>query len=150
MIGVVIGTQLVKDERVCVMVHDKGLGQLEDNDITANARAGVVIRSGGNPTLRRNMIHDGRRSGIYIYNHGLGVVEGNDITENGLAGIEVSSGGRPVVRGNRIHRNAYRALWIYHGGEGVYEDNVLNGNAQGDWSIEGAAQTGLTQSNNQE
>jgi F-box protein 11 len=37
-----------------VHVYEQGLGTFEDNEIFANARAGVAVKQGGNPTLRRN------------------------------------------------------------------------------------------------
>jgi Right handed beta helix region len=61
------------------------LGILEDNDITANAYAAVEITTGGNPTLRRNTIHDGKTNGIIVYSKGLGILEDNDITGAALS-----------------------------------------------------------------
>ena len=68
-----------------VFVYDNGLGTLEDNDITANGLSGVEIRTGGNPTLRRNQIHDNKQSGVYVHDNGLGTLEDNDITANAFA-----------------------------------------------------------------
>jgi parallel beta-helix repeat protein len=147
---VVSGIDVSHDEWVGVLVHDKGLGMLEDNDITAKSRPGVTIASGGNPTLRRNRIHDGKRSGVCIYENGLGTLEDNDITGNGIAGIEVRTGAAPTVRGNRINSNSYWAIWIYQSGKGVYEDNDLTDNAKNAWKIDGHSDPGSIQFGNRE
>lgn len=49
-----------------------GLGLLEDNEIFDNAMAGVWIKTGSDPVLRRNKIHDGQEGGICIFNGGKG------------------------------------------------------------------------------
>ena len=38
----------------------------EDNDISANSRAGIAILSGGNPIVCANRIHDGKDSGVLV------------------------------------------------------------------------------------
>jgi hypothetical protein len=63
------------------------------NDIYDNESSGVVIRSLGNPVLRRNKIHHGRKNGVYVYMNGLGTLEGNEIYDNKMDGISVKSGG---------------------------------------------------------
>ena len=51
--------------------------------------AGVAINTGGNPTLRRNRIHDGKAGGVFVYENGQGVLEDNDVAGNALAGKPV-------------------------------------------------------------
>jgi parallel beta-helix repeat protein len=63
------------------------------NDIYDNESSGVVIRSLGNPILRRNKIHHGRKNGVYVYMNGLGTLDGNEIYDNKMDGISVKSGG---------------------------------------------------------
>ena len=58
--------QIHQAKGVGVLVCDHARGLIEDNDICANARAGVAILSGGNPTVRLNKIHDGKDSGVLI------------------------------------------------------------------------------------
>ena len=59
--------------------------------------------TGGNPTLRRNTIHDGKADGVYVFDDGLGILEDNDITANALAGVAIRTGGNPTLRRNTIH-----------------------------------------------
>jgi len=44
--------------------------------------AGVSIKTGGDPTLRRNQIHDNKGGGVHVHDNGLGTLEDNDITGN--------------------------------------------------------------------
>jgi F-box protein 11 len=55
---------------------------LEDNEIFANAFAGVAIREGGNPTLRRNRISENGYQAIWVYDGGGGVLEDNNLRGN--------------------------------------------------------------------
>ena len=97
--------------------------------------AGIAIKEGGNPTVRRNRIHDGKQSGIHVYENGQGVLEDNDIFANANAGIAIKQGGNPTVRRNRITDNGYEAVWVYEGGRGTFEGNDLRGNKRGAWDI---------------
>ena len=54
-------------------------GTLEGNDIFGNALAGVEIKTGANPTLRSNRIHDGKGSGVVVHDeNGQGTLEDNE------------------------------------------------------------------------
>jgi parallel beta-helix repeat protein len=64
-----------------VLVFDSGLGTLEDNDITGNARSGVEV-TGGNPTVRGNRINRNGYTAVYVHDGGQSVVEDNDLTGN--------------------------------------------------------------------
>jgi parallel beta-helix repeat protein len=123
---------------------------VEDNDITGNALAGVTIKTGGNPTVRGNQIHDNKQGGIYVYDSGLGTVEDNDITGNDRSGVGIKTGGNPTVRGNQINRNDYQAVRIYEGGRGVVEDNDLTGNKKGAWDIAKDCRANVTRARNKE
>ena len=111
-----------------VLIHDNGLGTLEDNDITANTKPGVEIMGGGNPTLRRNQIHDGKSGGVLIHDNGLGTLEDNDITANTLAGVAITTGGNPTLRRNQILNGKQGGVYVYDNGLGTLEDNDITGN----------------------
>lgn len=53
-----------------IYVFDDGRGVFEDNDVYDNDGSGVVVRSNGNPVLRRNKIHHGKKNGVYVYMDG--------------------------------------------------------------------------------
>ena len=79
----------------------------------------MEIKTGGDPTLRRNQIHDGKSGGVLVRDGGRGTLEDNDITGNTRAGVEIRAGGDPTLRRNQIHWNKYAAVWIYEGGRGT-------------------------------
>ena len=62
----------IHNNRTGVIVTDNGQGSLEDNDLFENSDSDVEISKGGNPTLRRNRIHDGKGNGIQILDNGQG------------------------------------------------------------------------------
>jgi parallel beta-helix repeat protein len=96
----------------------------------------VEIKTGGNPTLRRNRIHDSKSCGVLIWEDGRGTLEDNEITGNRLSGVEIKTGGNPTLRRNRINDNRGSAVFVHDRGRGVFEDdNDLTGNAKGAWSI---------------
>ena len=118
-------------------IHEGGRGTLEDNDISGNlGEAGVLVRRAGNPSLRRNVIHDGKEAGVFVTDDGRGTLEDNDISGNlGEAGVLVRRKGSPALRGNRINGNVMWAVWISDDGRGLFEDNDLTGNRRGSWRI---------------
>ena len=132
------------------MVNRNGLGTLEDNEIFANAFAGVQIREGSNPMLRRNRIHDGSQAGVFVYQSGLGMLEDNEIFANANAGILITEGGNPVLRRNRIAENGGHAVRIYNGGRGTFENNDLRSNTRGAWGIDNDCKDKVILRRNQE
>ncbi len=123
---------------------------MEDNDIFGNVLAGVAIKEGGNPTLRRNRIHDSKQGGVHVYENGQGTLEDNDIFANALAGVEIREGGNPILRHNRISKNDQIAIWVHDRGQGVFEDNDLRGNVKGAWKISPDCKDKVKRTRNQE
>jgi parallel beta-helix repeat protein len=119
-----------------VWVYNDGLGMLEDNDITANARTGVRIQH-ANPTLRRNHIHDNLLEGVHVDANGLGTLEDNDIAANGFsgtgtgigfAGVAITDRSNPTLRSNQIHDNKQSGVSVHANGLGTLEDNDITAN----------------------
>jgi parallel beta-helix repeat protein len=123
---------------------------VENNDIFGSVQDGVRISSSGNPTLRRNRIHDGKQSGVYVVDNGIGTVEDNEIFGNAHAGVRIRSGGNPTIRRNVVSKNFYEAVWITSGGRGEIVGNDLRGNARGAFDIAEDCKVGVTLKRNQE
>jgi F-box protein 11 len=128
----------------------QGRLELEGCDIASRTHAGVSIRNGADPRLRRNRIHDSKAAGVLVQESGLGALEDNDITANGYSGVEIRTGGSPTLRRNRINRNDYEAVWVYEGGRGTIEDNDLTGNKRGPWDIAEDSKANVQRSGNRE
>jgi len=118
-----------------VIVYENGGGIIEDCDIFANAYSGIEIRTGGNPTVRRCKIHDGKQSGVFVYENGGGIIEDCDIFANAYSGIAIT-GGNPTVRRCKITANKYQAVYIHDNGRGQVENCDLRGNEKGAWYID--------------
>ena len=113
--------------------------ELEGCDITSQSLAGIGIRNGADPILRRNLIHDCKQSGVFVYDDGLGTLEDNEITANARAGVSIKTGGNPTLRRNRIHDGKQSGVFVYDDGLGTLEDNDITANALAGVSITPAA-----------
>jgi parallel beta-helix repeat protein len=109
----------------------QGRLELEGCDITSQSFACVAIHNGADPRLRRNFIHDGRKSGVHVFDDGLGTLEDNEITRNFLPGVTITRGGNPTLRRNQIHDNKQSGVFLQKDGSGTIEDNDISTNA---WS----------------
>ena len=109
---------------------------------------GVSVETGGNPTVRRNRIHDGEQTGVFVHENGQGTFEDNDISSNAFAGVTVMTGGNPSLRRNRVNKNGHKAIWILQQGRGTYEKNDLKENAGGAWDISDDAAKGVKRIDN--
>ena len=89
----------------------------------------MAIKAGGNPTLRRNQIHDNKQDGVSVHDSGLGTLEDNDITANASVGVEITTGGNPTLRRNQIHDNKQAGVFVHDSGLGTLEDNDITANA---------------------
>jgi parallel beta-helix repeat protein len=50
--------------------------------VFGNSLAGVTVREGAEPVVRRNRIHDGKSVGIHVHDNGRGTFEDNDLRGN--------------------------------------------------------------------
>jgi len=112
-----------------VFIYEQATGQLEDCDIFGNAFAGVEIKTGGNPVIRRCQIHDGKVGGVYVYENGSGTLEDCDIFGNAKAGVGIREGGNPVIRRCQIHDGKQSGVLVCENGSGTLEDCDIFGNA---------------------
>jgi len=107
---------------------EQGRLELEGCNISSQSGACVAIHGGADPHLRRNLIHDGKQSGVHVYNGGLGTLEDNDITGNSYTGVMITRQGNPTLRRNRIHDGKESGTHIDGTGLGLLEDNDISGN----------------------
>ena len=126
--GYIVHNKIHHAKGVGVLVCDHARGLIEDNDISANARAGVAILSGGNPLVRFNKIHDGKDSGVLISEKGRGRVEDNDIFSNLRAGVAILREGAPFVTRNRIYDGHDSGVLVCEQGMGSVVDNEIYSN----------------------
>ena len=133
-----------------ISINKDGQGTIEENDIFGNTNCGVEISFGGNSTLRKNRIYDGKGAGVCVYLNGQGIIDDNDIFGNSCAGVLITSGWNVTVRSNRINGNGYEAIWIEDDGSGVFEDNDLRNNKRDAWNISKASKSIVKRARNLE
>jgi len=126
--GYILHNEVHQAKGVGVLVCDHARGLIEDNDIYANARAGVAILSGGNPVVRANRIHDGKDSGVLVSERGRGRIEENDIFGNLRAGVAILREGSPFVTRNRIYGGLDSGVLVCEHGMGSVVDNDIFSN----------------------
>ena len=114
-----------------ILIYDKALGRIENNDIFQNKLAGIEIRQGADPLVIGNKIHHGRAGGILVQQNGKGRLEKNEIYKNYFTGIEIRDKGDPLVTGNKIYQGRQSGIFIQKKGRGRIENNDIFGNGLG-------------------
>jgi len=105
----------------------QGRLDLDGCHISGQGLACVVVRGGADPRMRRNVIHGGKRAGVFVTDDGLGTLEDNDIFGNGWAGVIINGGANPTLRRNTIHDGIQGGV-VVGNGLGTLEDNDIFGN----------------------
>lgn len=126
--GYILHNEIHDAKGVGVLVCDHARGLIEDNDISSNARAGVAILSGGNPTVRGNKIHHGKDSGVLVSEKGRGRIEENEIFANLRAGVAILREGAPFVTRNKIFDGFDSGVLVCEHGMGSVVDNEIYAN----------------------
>ncbi|GIY79075.1 f-box only protein 11 [Caerostris extrusa] len=132
-------------ENVGLYITDHAQGIYEENEISRNALAGVVIfetndihnnriagfevKAGANPTVVRCEIHNGQTGGIYVHENGRGQFIENKIHSNNFAGVWITSHSNPTIRRNEIYNGHQGGVYIFGEGRGLIEHNNIYGNA---------------------
>lgn len=127
-----------EDRDVAVWIK-QGRLELEDCDISSTDGACVFVSNDADPRVRRNKIHNGKKSGILISDRARGTYEDNEVFRNALGGFLVSRNAQPTVRRNRSFDNGQSGIYVYDGAEGIYEDNELFDNGVAGLSVESSS-----------
>jgi F-box protein 11 len=127
------GNTIFNNQQNGVRIWSTGRVLLEGNEVYQNGWEQVAIGGGSNPTLYRNVIRDGRRSGLYL-GKTEGLIQDNTIVGNAASGVDLLAGSNATLRGNHINRNGNYAIWVQAGGGGTVTNNDLRGNDRETWS----------------
>lgn len=84
-----------------VRVTQKGKGVIEDSDISENEFAGISIKEGGDPTVRRCKVNKNGDVGIWIHKSGLGTLERNNLSGNRKGAFYIEQGSQVKRRANQ-------------------------------------------------
>ncbi|MER8223591.1 right-handed parallel beta-helix repeat-containing protein [Streptomyces sp. NPDC094143] len=80
-----------------VWLTDETAAEFDLLQVTDCAGAGVSIRSGANPLLRRVTITDARGHGVEVTESGRGRLEDSEIHQAGGSAVHISDGGNPYI-----------------------------------------------------
>ncbi len=121
----------IHSKGIGILFYNRSRGTVEECDIFNNTQAGIAIRLGGNPTIRRCTIHHNTQDGIYVDEKGLGTVEECEISANTRAGIEIKRGSTPFIRGCKIYdQTKGYGIYVCDRGEGYIEECDISQNAR--------------------
>jgi F-box protein 11 len=123
-----------------ILVWGGASPRIEENQIWANALAGIEIRGRGtDPLVRANRVHDGQNQGIFVHDgKTTGIVSGgasprievNEIWANAHEGIKISGAGTsPVIISNIVRDGLDHGIQVLDGASPTIEGNTITGNA---------------------
>jgi parallel beta-helix repeat protein len=123
-----------------ILVWGGASPRIEENQIWANALAGIEIRGRGtDPLVRANRVHDGQNQGIFVHDgKTTGIVSGgasprievNEIWANAYQGIKISGAGTsPVIIRNIVRDGLDHGIQVLDGASPTIEGNTITGNA---------------------
>ncbi len=113
-----------------ISVRAQSLATLENCDLTANAREGLLIQEGATAQLRNCRILDGLGMGVSCEPHGRGVLETCEIAGNARTGASVSPGGSLLLVRCVIRDGQDTGLLLFQDAEATLEQCVVHRNAR--------------------
>jgi parallel beta-helix repeat protein len=123
-----------------ILVWGGASPRIEENQIWANALAGIDIRGRGtDPLVRANRVHHGQGQGIFVHDgKTTGImsggasprIEGNEIWANRSAGIWISGAGTsPVIVANTVRDGLADGICVLESASPTVTGNTVTGNA---------------------
>ena len=101
-------------------------GTFEQNEIFKNSASGMLIKSGADPVVSNNQIHDNDKDGIEI-SDSKGTFEQNKIFYSGKCGMRIISSSDSIIRNNRIYSHDESGIEILDS-KGILEQNDISDN----------------------
>ncbi|MER5713751.1 right-handed parallel beta-helix repeat-containing protein [Streptomyces sp. NPDC002132] len=99
-----------QDAAAPAVLVEEGTPELLDLRIVTRSAAGVEVRGGARPTVRRCTVDNPAGIGIAVVDGGGGVFEECEVLSAGQAGVAVRGGGHPRLERCRVHRTSGAGL----------------------------------------
>ncbi|MDX2605418.1 right-handed parallel beta-helix repeat-containing protein [Streptomyces caniscabiei] len=99
-----------QDAAAPALLVEDGTPELLDLRIVTRSAAGIEVRGGARPTVRRCTVDNPAGIGIAVVDGGGGVFEECEVVAAGQAGVAVRGGGRPRLERCRIHHTSGSGL----------------------------------------
>ncbi|MGV9314284.1 right-handed parallel beta-helix repeat-containing protein [Streptomyces sp. NPDC003691] len=101
-----------QDPTAPALLVEDGTPELADLRISTRSAAGVEVRGGARPTVRRVAVDNPGGVGIAVLDGGGGVFEDCEIVAAGRSGVSVRDGGRPRLERCRVHHASDAGLSV--------------------------------------
>ncbi|MER5427753.1 right-handed parallel beta-helix repeat-containing protein [Streptomyces sp. NPDC002588] len=108
-----------QDAAAPAVLVEEGTPELLDLRIVTRSAAGVEVRGGARPTVRRCTVDNPAGIGIAVVDGGGGVFEECEIVAAGQAGVAVRGGGHPRLERCRVHHASGTGLSATGEGSGL-------------------------------
>ncbi|MFJ3718585.1 right-handed parallel beta-helix repeat-containing protein [Streptomyces sp. NPDC090057] len=99
-----------QDAAAPAVLVEEGTPELMDVRIVTRSAAGIEVRGGARPTVRRCTVDNPAGIGIAVLDGAGGVFEECEVVAAGQAGVSVHGGGRPRLERCRVHHAAGNGL----------------------------------------
>ncbi|SFL33753.1 Right handed beta helix region [Streptomyces pini] len=110
------------DRAGAVVLEEESAAEFDRLEIADAVGAGILIRGGGSPLVRRARITASGGHGVEVVDDGRGRLENCEIDGPGAAGVHVSGGGNPHLRDTTVRGAADAGVRIGAGGLGTVRD----------------------------
>ncbi|MFJ4828363.1 right-handed parallel beta-helix repeat-containing protein [Streptomyces sp. NPDC088747] len=101
-----------QDSAAPALLVEEGTPELLDLRIVTRSAAGIEVRGGARPTVRRCTVDNPAGIGIAVLDGGGGVFEECEVVAAGQSGVSVRAGGRPRLERCRIHHASGAGLSV--------------------------------------
>ncbi|MEV0439730.1 right-handed parallel beta-helix repeat-containing protein [Streptomyces spectabilis] len=111
-----------QDSAAPALLVEDGAPELTDIRVMTRSAAGIEVRGGARPTLRRCTVDNAGGIGIAVLDGGGGVFEECEVVAAGQSGVAVRGGGHPRLERCRVHHTSGAGLSVtgeYSGLEAV-------------------------------
>ncbi|MFJ6983224.1 MULTISPECIES: right-handed parallel beta-helix repeat-containing protein [unclassified Streptomyces] len=115
------------DRAGAVLLEEESAAEFERLEVAHAAGVGILIRSGGNPLLRRARVVKSGGHGVEVTDDGRGRLEHCEIESAGADGVRVSGGGRPHLRDSAVLGAADAGIGVGAEGLGSVRDCRVQG-----------------------
>ncbi|MEU9206382.1 right-handed parallel beta-helix repeat-containing protein [Streptomyces sp. NPDC048415] len=99
-----------QDSAAPALLVEEGTPELLDVRIVTRSAAGIEVRGGARPTVRRCTVDNPAGIGIAVLDGGGGVFEECEVVSAGQSGVAVRAGGRPRLERCRVHHTSGAGL----------------------------------------
>lgn len=95
-----------QDSTAAAVLVEEGTPELLDMRIVTRSAAGIEVRGGARPTVRRCTVDNPAGAGIAVLDDAGGVFEECEVVAAGQAGVTVRAGGHPRLERCRVHHTS--------------------------------------------